>query len=1384
MLHRTAALVFLLLVALPAAAWDTKETEEKGPGEVDKWLSLYLCQQSGQTTETCKGNEHEVIAQMALDQAVVNAPWRMGRREDFIGLDLNASIFRPELSDLRTMPENQDEDLPLEQRNLPSPAHFASIPDVGYTIYDWINKNRYCPPLPPGHKYEKYCHVFGLLHGAAFNSSHFGDQASESYKRLHATAVTLARRAAEMLENTRDDAEREAHREAIREAELLALAYEAYAQHFLADRWATGHMWNRWGAPEYNPGAYGDELSSAVATGLFTGILHGYESAVGRLVPDALSSPELPADITLSLRVPEWRHADSDRKLGGVGDYRFWDMLDGGFGKDYAFVGYTDLPLNVLGQYRQMMTCMRSGFGEVVANFGKNPAGGLGIDGVRLRPGVAGGPGNECFDFWVTNSAMKLGWGGTTDKLKSILNLDVVVRYVPTLTTNASASDMGLLNPLAVLKNIVLDRWSLGKIGVKIRWRSFWAPDGLDLARNNLGSYGSAEQAGSYPVASYLEPSDPFTLPEKDPRGRDLRSVFGLFNRAGARLYCTAPDTYLAPLRGATDDKERAACRLLAGRFYAGTWEKYSGPQAETASVDFARDQREVRPLCQVVGGWTAPDGDTDSIPYRLMPGYVPWTPATEFVNNTEFPPTSRPTQAYEEDRWGLSTRSIAAWCDQVPVIRPLTDDPEDLNRDIVARIRERDDEITLGGLNFGNGRGKVFIGISRLTAREVTDIRSWDDHRIVFSIADIFDTVDFDEENRSFLFVARAAPSDTRGLPGLNSVGRFVLLNDVDRPKVREITVTQDDRVLARYERPPELPDPGPFAKLENLPEPDTEVLPFRPVGPGTAEITIVFDQEMKQEPEATRVQIGDLRITGDWVSDTKWKGRFEIADGDFIRSIGGFREVKISAISAAGMELDASPDAGVQPFTEFSVFFGHIPNYLAEISVTAAGQAVYQARWQGGPDLEQAPNLTRRVLKDSERDLQVLVRATPPATGKGEISLVFAYPLETPPDIGIGPQMLDPQPDGNDERRWRATFTYESLGLDEGAQERVDILVAARNPAGQGLDADPRTVSLLDPEPAAVGGWAYYEDETGGNWSDTGGNDSWHYLAPPVDLSLLVLLDASGSMGDGTGRIESARDGIIEMVRQLPPDKAVELGAVVFSGCENFRIYPFSRDRESFIGFIAGIQPDSATDLAGAHYTGARMFLYDADPAAPEWRFATFTDGMETCGGNPAGAAAYLKNRIDRHTGIVTSARREAPPPKRPETAPEPVACNPDSWRTYKVSSDEHATLPTISMTEYWYLERALPDGSCFARLERKLYYVHYGSIRNAGSDNPARTLWRLNSQPSEESAEFGSSRQGKAALDRVRERAGRVRPDGLSTEAARQRISELVAAALEES
>lgn len=139
---------------------------------------------------------------------------------------------------------------------------------------------------------------------------------------------------------------------------------------------------------------------------------------------------------------------------------------------------------------------------------------------------------------------------------------------------------------------------------------------------------------------------------------------------------------------------------------------------------------------------------------------------------------------------------------------------------------------------------------------------------------------------------------------------------------------------------------------------------------------------------------------------------------------------------------------------------------------------------------------------------------------------------------------------------------------------------------------------------------------------------------------VNIEVILDASGSMAgqiDGRTKFQIAMEGLSAFVEQLPPH--VNLGLRVYGHRGSNResdkeyscagsdmIYPFARlDRNAFIDAVESVGPTGWTALGLSLERALDDFNRFDQPNNANLVYL-LTDGKETCGGQPAQAAAAL--------------------------------------------------------------------------------------------------------------------------------------------------------------
>jgi tetratricopeptide (TPR) repeat protein len=127
-------------------------------------------------------------------------------------------------------------------------------------------------------------------------------------------------------------------------------------------------------------------------------------------------------------------------------------------------------------------------------------------------------------------------------------------------------------------------------------------------------------------------------------------------------------------------------------------------------------------------------------------------------------------------------------------------------------------------------------------------------------------------------------------------------------------------------------------------------------------------------------------------------------------------------------------------------------------------------------------------------------------------------------------------------------------------------------------------------------------------------------------VDRSVVLLIDASGSMGSG-GKIEAARSAAQHTVRSLGPN--VEVALMTYSGgCGGgWRVVQnFTVDRGVMEQAIGGVSPGGGTPMAPA--VGAAQDHLEREGQGSAGQILLLSDGQNDCGGE--GAVREAGNRI----------------------------------------------------------------------------------------------------------------------------------------------------------
>lgn len=719
--NRLVSMAFPVCLLIALAAFDTAEDHEVA------WHSAYLGVVN-RPGEPSISNEHSFLSHLALRR--IGVADRLGLNGDLTLTltDLNASVFRADSHGLFLRETKGDDNATLlEERLLPTPSHFSGLPDYSYTLYDWANKNDICPLTVKA--YPEKCHKFQGWMGA-MNANHFGSQAAATYRHFHELAVNLAKKAKLTRETVLAQVGAQllpSYRDYLREMEAMAFVYEGIAQHYLQDRWSTGHMWERWN---------GSDMKTASGVfwrdfliGVTTGIIHGHQSisdpglrglggfaeryaefSTGAEVSfddvretisfDMLSSPQVIADTYLTA---DWRFGQGTTLYPGIGDKRVIDLLGSTYRGSF---------LNVARQEEEMLNCLAASWASVIRATGRHHNGsGYGIEALQMSADAPdfdpSAIGHQCTDVWVTNDSIYRAWlddylvkllepvmrkfmAGPNQQLdsKQILshagkllissNMEMTDRDTEQFLNTARAEFTRLTALLAVQRRLDGLRRKNGLAGDKA----------INLAQGGIGSFAGRPPGNQFAVAEWAEPLNLQSLPARDDvHGRDKQSLFGLFSRAGIDNWCHNPDEVFNAVRSRDIGQTKRlveACAFVADMMYQGTQQDYEGASKEIRTVDRREGSAPTLSLCRL--------SDSDQMSYApiyLMPGYVSFDPS-----RTSAGPYESTSNTY---------RSVYNWCRRIPVLIA----PKNNKDDVVASGRPGE-EIMLKGVDLGEDPGTV----------------------------------------------------------------------------------------------------------------------------------------------------------------------------------------------------------------------------------------------------------------------------------------------------------------------------------------------------------------------------------------------------------------------------------------------------------------------------------------------------------------------------------------------------------------------------------------------------------------------------------------------------------------------------------------------------
>ena len=150
----------------------------------------------------------------------------------------------------------------------------------------------------------------------------------------------------------------------------------------------------------------------------------------------------------------------------------------------------------------------------------------------------------------------------------------------------------------------------------------------------------------------------------------------------------------------------------------------------------------------------------------------------------------------------------------------------------------------------------------------------------------------------------------------------------------------------------------------------------------------------------------------------------------------------------------------------------------------------------------------------------------------------------------------------------------------------------------------------------------------------------------AQNVNSSLLLLIDASGSMGDPVGggspqaKMDAAKEAAIAALGRAAGSGSVEVAVLAFSGdCANPvpRHQDFTTDVDRLTAFIASLQPGGGTPMADALLFANRFMDRNGRAGAGDRMVMLLADGQNDCGDvGQAMAALQASGTIFRHETV----------------------------------------------------------------------------------------------------------------------------------------------------
>ena len=168
-------------------------------------------------------------------------------------------------------------------------------------------------------------------------------------------------------------------------------------------------------------------------------------------------------------------------------------------------------------------------------------------------------------------------------------------------------------------------------------------------------------------------------------------------------------------------------------------------------------------------------------------------------------------------------------------------------------------------------------------------------------------------------------------------------------------------------------------------------------------------------------------------------------------------------------------------------------------------------------------------------------------------------------------------------------------------------------------------------------------------------------------VTSSLLLLIDASGSMGDAISggnaevKINAAKRAASAALSRAASGGSVEVAVLAFSGdCQNPvpRYQDFTRDVDQLARFIGSLQPGGGTPMADALLFANRYLAGNGNAGAADRMIMLLADGQNDCGDiGQTMAALKASGVIFRHetVGFRHHARLAGGPGPAPDRDPD---------------------------------------------------------------------------------------------------------------------------------